>query len=720
VVVPIHWWKLDETSGPLADSGTPGGSPGTATGTTSVPGLFTRARSFATSEVIDCGNPADLNFAGAPFSIGSWIYRSSAPADNRYFIAKDASGARSYALGVTSASQLIIVLNSVADVMTVAYVPYKIVWGMLHHVVLTRFATTYKVYVNSILVHTFTGPASIKTVTTPFVIGNNGNGYGTYYFGGVVDNVMVWDRALTAYEVQDYYYRGASAIFLSNLTPDVYATRINTTTTVAFSIECSIDIDSNFTIEVDENGTNTWVTAYNGASWVPPYSGTITGSSTKIDIVISSRTYPVNSPVNIRVVAQNIEEEEYTLTYWFRTVVVSDQITPRYPLSGEQLVSTGTSIAIDFRDEDPTTIVVNSILVYDASLIPVFRNGWTGSYIDDDVGQRIILVPPAPLTLDTNYTVVANTATATKTYAFRVGSQQVTTTNDAVAPRVTEATSAQTWIGYIRNGKLYLRHADPLGGAAEVVPTEHFEHGYDPTLGKYILYWIDRGKIYYATADPADTPETLVPPNDALSEVRMGVGDDRPSVLGSLQEDIQAPFVRGVPPDGQLIVDALRPTGDPETVAIVAFQFYKFVAGTYQLVAEVPVAPGDVITSYEDPDYLPGIEYAVRPVYASTYAKRIEGPMSPRGAIPTYSGTVSVGVGSDCPAMLSSVSIVPSVYFFPETLKLAPGDDKPGTLTYKVYVLELILPDVEAVKIAVGDDHPGTLKGTGFGIIGVG
>lgn len=515
-------------------------------------------------------------------------------------------------------------------------------------------------------------------------------------------------------------------VTLTSQIPVAYTKRIARSTSIAFSIECMINIIS-FSIEIDEKGIGQWATVHNGVSFQPPYSGTVSGvPSMDVDVVINARTYDVHAPVHIRVVAKNSDDEEYTLRYWFRIVPVADQITPRYPVHGEKLVSTGESLAIDFRDpgEDPLLITVNGTVVYDDSLSPKFRNSWTGSYIDDAEGQRIVLIPPAPLTIHTNYTVVVNTAAATKTYTFRVGSQQITTSNDAESPKITEATAAALWIGYVRNGRLYLRKGNPLTGAVEVIETGQFEHGYDPTLGKYILYWVDRGKIYYATADPTDTPETLVPPNDANSEVRIGLGSDKIPFLGDHDEVLLAPHVRGAPPDADLDVDIYRPTGDPEATQVVGFIVYKFIAGTFQKIAEIPIAAGETLATFTDPTLTPGAEYSAAPIY-SVGGRRVEGPMSPRVAPPDYSGLVKLGLGSDIgPSVPSSQYVKSQSYpplslFFPDTVRLGLGSDSGPRLTYTIFTIFSFFTQ-DTVAIGLGSGRPGTLKGTGFGIIGVG
>jgi len=73
-------------------------------------------------------------------------------------------------------------------------------------------ATTISLYINGILDHSFSSgistPFTITAVNSQFVIGNEGQRNVARYFSGSIDDVRVYNRALTAKEVMDLYNPG--------------------------------------------------------------------------------------------------------------------------------------------------------------------------------------------------------------------------------------------------------------------------------------------------------------------------------------------------------------------------------------------------------------------------------------------------------------------------------------------------------------------------------
>ena len=78
-----------------------------------------------------------------------------------------------------------------------------------YHIAGTYDGTVQKIYVNGVLVRSapFTGPIQPPTVTPPLVIGAWGDNLGTHdlYFKGIIDEVAIYDRALTRTEIQQHY-----------------------------------------------------------------------------------------------------------------------------------------------------------------------------------------------------------------------------------------------------------------------------------------------------------------------------------------------------------------------------------------------------------------------------------------------------------------------------------------------------------------------------------
>jgi hypothetical protein len=85
----------------------------------------------------------------------------------------------------------------------------------------THVATTYddaanevKFYINGVLDSTKSDTASIVSNTGALYIGRDGN-VGTNYFDGLIDEVAIWNRSLSAQEIKNLYMRGAHRLNLS-------------------------------------------------------------------------------------------------------------------------------------------------------------------------------------------------------------------------------------------------------------------------------------------------------------------------------------------------------------------------------------------------------------------------------------------------------------------------------------------------------------------------
>ncbi len=81
-----------------------------------------------------------------------------------------------------------------------------------HHIVATQTGTTASLYVDGVLVNTAT-VAAIGNGSGPIYIGRYNSGY---YFNGSIDDVRIYNRALSAQEVQQLYKLGGGTIAQSN------------------------------------------------------------------------------------------------------------------------------------------------------------------------------------------------------------------------------------------------------------------------------------------------------------------------------------------------------------------------------------------------------------------------------------------------------------------------------------------------------------------------
>jgi len=79
--------------------------------------------------------------------------------------------------------------------------------GNWHHIVMTFDGSKIKCYVDSVLKVDKSAPGSITKTDDSVFIGTTGTGssHSTNYFKGLIDEVRIYNRALTASEVKDHY-----------------------------------------------------------------------------------------------------------------------------------------------------------------------------------------------------------------------------------------------------------------------------------------------------------------------------------------------------------------------------------------------------------------------------------------------------------------------------------------------------------------------------------
>lgn len=349
-------------------------------------------------------------------------------------------------------------------------------------------------------------------------------------------------------------------------------------------------------------------------------------------------------------------------------------ITPVAPVNREKLVPTSTSIIIDFTGT-PTLVDVNSTVVFDGS----FQGGWMGSLINKPGGgKRLVLDPPSDFALGQLVTVdVTENGTENLVYIFETGTTQITTTDDASSPRVVEtgtSPSIEPYIAYVRRpGETYLRRDNPLTPEIKVVDGEIVDIGWDPTLQKLIVFFVNNGKVFVTTADPGDGPTSLTQPSAlvdrylaktgssgkssdfssqdfpplkivGLDNYVIGVGSSGRSSSFSGFPDTITPTVISLSPR---IVRFSRPAEPASSTFAVGFIPLKFTKGAMRRLPFVPLPEGAAFVDYEDPAENPGARYAALVVYTrGQSAGLIEGPRGGAGSLPLAADVSSLKSGS--------------------------------------------------------------------------
>jgi hypothetical protein len=202
----IHYWKLDDSSGDATDSVgsltlTNNGSIAFATSTSKI----NNGVSLDGSSQYFSGGLASS--ATTNVTIALWVYIPSSSTHGAFLHnGSNVPGGNGYTLGVgngdfdTAGNNLILLLDSAAWIDSGATIGTG--W---HHVAVTRDATTWKFYIDGSAAGT-TSTASPLTPTSDFQLGRDTS---NRYFGGDLDEVGFWTRALSASEISQLYNSGA-------------------------------------------------------------------------------------------------------------------------------------------------------------------------------------------------------------------------------------------------------------------------------------------------------------------------------------------------------------------------------------------------------------------------------------------------------------------------------------------------------------------------------
>jgi hypothetical protein len=200
----VGWWKLDETTGRVAADASGNGNYGNLVGNPVwTSGVAIGALQLNSSSYVQVPDSPLLRVEGAGISFGAWYYQNSAASG--YLLGKTA-----YMLYIHQGAQHYLVVNMTTGGVTRslwASVPggiarYENTWV---HVFITYDGAAIRVYVNGDQVASLPADGDILANADPFAIGDYG-GYGSWIkFGGKVDDVRIYRRALSAAEVRALY-----------------------------------------------------------------------------------------------------------------------------------------------------------------------------------------------------------------------------------------------------------------------------------------------------------------------------------------------------------------------------------------------------------------------------------------------------------------------------------------------------------------------------------
>jgi Concanavalin A-like lectin/glucanases superfamily len=216
---PVGVWTLDEGSGTHVADGSGNGNTGVLSGGVSwVPGISGSALSFdGSSGQVKVADNQALEPATA-VTVSAWVKQNGSPGTYRYVVAKGGNGcvAASYGLysGPDGGLEFYVSQHHGSAYARSPDAGQRVWDGKWHLAVGTYDGSTIRLYVDGVQVGSGTPWAGSLEYLLPnsndFYIGNYPSCQ-PHWFMGAIDDVMVWDRALGADEIDGLLQPGGSS-----------------------------------------------------------------------------------------------------------------------------------------------------------------------------------------------------------------------------------------------------------------------------------------------------------------------------------------------------------------------------------------------------------------------------------------------------------------------------------------------------------------------------
>jgi len=212
----VSWWDADSVSGTTAFDIQDGNDGTLINGATTAPGKVGTAFSFdGVDDFVSVPDAANLNFgASDSFTVDAWVLHDTL---SGFRVIVDKRLDTGLLVGwdllyfPTTFQRLALVLDDGPDQVTVFA---NITDGVLHHVagVVDRSTNTASVYIDGVLEGTedITAIGSLSNTAAPLGIGARVITTIPLHFKGIIDEVEIFNRALSASEIQDIFNAGSA------------------------------------------------------------------------------------------------------------------------------------------------------------------------------------------------------------------------------------------------------------------------------------------------------------------------------------------------------------------------------------------------------------------------------------------------------------------------------------------------------------------------------
>jgi hypothetical protein len=252
----ISYWSFDEPSGTTATDPVSNNTGVLKNGPVWTTGIVGGALSLdGVNDYVDCGAASNLNFGTGTFTFELWVnYRDLSGEQILIEKLMETMGSSRTGWGLTKLGNNGIAFGTSGNTNP----PFPIVYptieiGPWYHVALTRSGNTFTLYWNGLLVSSGDRAVNVDS-TSSLKIGHRGSpsdtppttgSYDTrgFYMKGLVDEVAIYNIALTPQEIMGHYQNGLQG--LSNFSPVTAVTAVNDTATTNKNIPVIIPVLAN-------------------------------------------------------------------------------------------------------------------------------------------------------------------------------------------------------------------------------------------------------------------------------------------------------------------------------------------------------------------------------------------------------------------------------------------------------------------------------------------
>jgi len=207
----VGYWPMNEGVGTKAGDSSGQGNTGSITGATWTSGKHGKALSFDGNDYINVSNSSSLN--SSLITVAVWVNPTSF-ANYKTIAIKTTSSSWNDGWGLfhyTGANDIRFFINGY----NANYVSANIPIGSWSHITGTFDGSLISIYTNGTLTATSTYSGSINTSSNILQIGS-GDIVGGGFWNGKIDDVRIYNRALTASEVAKLYKAGAAKVAASS------------------------------------------------------------------------------------------------------------------------------------------------------------------------------------------------------------------------------------------------------------------------------------------------------------------------------------------------------------------------------------------------------------------------------------------------------------------------------------------------------------------------